>query len=119
MKGGSLLKKRTKFLATAALLLAGFYCVCLCRCELLTAVHGREFEGLDLNTGLLERSDSLKVLDYSGTEASIYYVGPGRSYGNVLRFSRDTRADPWNLDGWDTVWSKSGSADGLVWPYFR
>ena len=112
------MKKRTK-LGAAAVLLAAFYCVSLCRCELLTAAHGHEFEGLELNTGLLEQSDSLKVLDYSGTEASVYYVGPGRSYGNVLRFSSSSGTGPWELTGWNTVWSRNGSAGGFVWPYIR
>ena len=108
-----------KIVLIVSVLLVCFYGVCLGRCELLTAVHGREFEGLELGTGLLERSDSLKVLDYSAAEASVYYVGPERSNGNVLRFSRSGGTGPWELTGWNTVWSKSGSADGLVWPYLR
>ena len=97
----------------AVLLPVAFYCVSLCRCELLTAAHGHEFEGLDASAHMLEPSDRWKVLDYSGTEASVYYVGPGRIYGNVLRFSSSSGTGPWELTGWNTVWSRNGSADEI------
>lgn len=113
------MKKGMNFLRVAVLLPVAFYCVSLCRCELLTAAHGHEFEGLDASAHMLEPSDRWKVLDYSGTEASVYYVGPGRIYGNVLRFSSSSGTGPWELTGWNTVWSRNGSADGFVWPYIR
>ena len=25
----------------------------------------------------------------------------------------------WTLDKWSTIWSKTGSADDFIWPYYR
>lgn len=113
------MKKRKKFVIAFALLFVAFYCISLFKCEFLTAVHGDEFEGLETNTNMLEKSDYLKVLDYSDTDSTVYYVGPNRSYANILSFSRNGKTDQWVHVKWDTIWSKSGSADGFIWPYIR
>lgn len=85
----------------------------------MTAVHGHEFEGLETGTNMLEKSDYLKILDYSDTDATVYYVGPNRSYANIIRFSRDSKKSQWIQVGWNTIWSRNGNADGFVWPYIR
>ncbi len=47
--------------------------------------------------------------------ARVYYVG---GTGDILTFSKVD--ETWELEhnGWETVWSKTGSADGFIWPYF-
>lgn len=87
------------------------------KCEILTAKHGGEFVDLwQLEPSIAEPA-YLKVLSYSKTEASVYYVGANKQGGTVLRFSKS--ADTWILDGYGPYWSRTGSADDLIWPYIR
>ena len=37
--------------------------------------------------------------------------------GNILTYKKENGS--WYFDRWETVWSRSGSADGFVWPYIR
>lgn len=87
------------------------------RVEILTKQHGLEFETLYELTHMIDGIDYFKVMDYSDTSARVYYVGTNRSTGNFLRFVR--KDGQWVLIGWDTIWSKSGSADDFIWPYYR
>ncbi len=61
--------------------------------------------------------DYLKVMKYSEESASVYYVGEDRSYGVMIDFRRGD--NQWELKEWDTIWSNSGSAEGMIWPYYR
>ena len=81
--------------------------------NILTWQHGNEFIGLHETTGIISDVDYLKVLDYSKSSAHVYYVG---NSGNILTFVNN--GDKWELLTWDTIWSKSGSADSFIWPYF-
>lgn len=88
----------------------------LIKCEVLTYQHGEEFMTLYQQTNMLEDQKYYKVLDYSDATARVYYVSVNRA-GNVLSFTKKNGS--WELDKWETVWSKSGSADGFIWPYLR
>lgn len=81
--------------------------------ELLTWKYGKEFVGLQKNTQIIDEVDFIKVLDYSDNSARVYYVG---SSGNVLSFVKNNGV--WEIKTWDTAWSKTGSADNFIWPYF-
>ena len=88
------------------------------KCEILTALYGRQFEGLQQQTNMLGEAEYLKVLNHSDTEARIYYVGLDRSWGTTLRLRREE--GKWLLSKWEeVVWSSSGSADECMWPYIR
>ena len=84
--------------------------------DVLTSLHGNEFEGLYMQTSMISHDDvdSLRVLSYSNNSARIYYVGV--TSGNVLEFSRND--DAWELVSWNTMWSSDGSAGEFIWPYF-
>lgn len=88
------------------------------KCEVLTNRYGSEFaEAYRENTMLCE-PEYWKVLEYSEDFARVYYVGEDRCYGNILTFKKVN--GEWKYDTWEaTVWSKTGSADGFVWPYIR
>ncbi|MCL2400644.1 MAG: hypothetical protein FWC91_12985 [Defluviitaleaceae bacterium] len=67
----------------------------------------------------------LKVLHYSDTFARIYRVWVNQENsrhnhveigGAVFYFSKE--GDVWQLTGQGTTWSRVGSADGIIWPYF-
>lgn len=81
--------------------------------ELLTWKNGAEFSGLQKTTNMIGDVDYLKVLDYSVDSARVYYVGES---GNILTFIQNN--ERWELVSWKTIWSKSGSADNFIWPYF-
>lgn len=83
------------------------------RNEWLTWKYGKEFNGLQKSTNMIDEVETHKVLDYSNNSALVYYVG---SSGNVLSFMKDN--NDWQMKSWDTIWSKTGSAEGFVWPYF-
>lgn len=83
--------------------------------EYLTARYGSQFEGLYVQTQMLDYADYCKVLEYDGTHARCLYVERGVCT-NVLEF--DLRGDSWIMTTWETIWSHSGSADGLMWPLY-
>ena len=88
------------------------------RCELLTNQHGKEFETVYKENTMMGEIDYLKVLNYSDVSARVYYVSKNRTGGDILIFSK--KDNQWTYDKWErTVWSKSGSADGFMWPYIR
>ncbi|NMC57637.1 MAG: hypothetical protein GYA50_10490 [Eubacteriaceae bacterium] len=88
----------------------------IAKCEILTNLHGNEFTDGYKKTNMLDKIDYLKVLEYSGTTARIYYVGDGVR-GDIIKFIK--KDSKWELDKWEgTVWDAIGSADGTAWPYF-
>lgn len=85
------------------------------RYEYLTFQYGNTFAGLQNSTHMIDEVDNLKVLTYSDSHARVYYIG---NTGDILTFRKVNGS--WELEngGWVTVWSKTGSADGFIWPYF-
>lgn len=94
-----------------------FWIGSLIKCEVLTNRYEIEFQELYKDNTMLNGIDSLKVLGYASDTTRIYYVANNRSSGNILVFNKEN--DRWSCTSWETVWSKSGSADGFVWPYIR
>lgn len=95
-----------------------FWAGAIIKCEILTYLHGTEFTTLYKETHILGEQEYLKVLNYSDTSARVYYVGIENRGGAVLLFVK--KDGQWTFDKWGReIWSKSGSADGFVWPYIR
>lgn len=89
----------------------------LIKCELLTYAHHDEFKDAYLqDTMLPEKIASFKILHYSDSCASVYYVGEKHSGGDVIEF--EWKNGKWCVEHWKTVWSGSGSASGVIWPYW-
>jgi len=82
--------------------------------EVLTVIYGKEFDGIQ--NDVITNIDYLKVLDYSYDKATIYYVKPSCS-GNVCTYVKDQN-DCWKETELRTVWSSSGSASDMIWPYW-
>lgn len=92
--------------------------ISILKCELLTALYGSQFEVLYQENAMMGDIDGLKVLDHSSDTARVYHVSKNRAAGDILVFSK--QKDRWMYDKWErTVWSKTGSADGFLWPYVR
>lgn len=96
------------------IVLVGYYLASLLRCEVLTILHGYEFVGENEQTHMISDVDYLKVLNYSKDKAEVYYVAK-YDVGIILRFEKQDGA--WVMNFWDAVWSASGSADGIKFPY--
>lgn len=84
--------------------------------EVLTSQHGEEFTELYKLSNMIDEVDHLKVMKYSDTTAKVYYVTEN-TVGDLFTFIKQN--GEWELEKWETVWSKSGSADGFIWPYIR
>ena len=109
-------KRIIKILIAGCLLVVLFWAGFLAKCEILTWQHGDEFAGLWKQEPALREPEYCKVLEYTEQSASVYYVSPGQG-GTVLNFSRQD--EDWILENWGPYWSKTGSADDLIWPYIR
>lgn len=86
--------------------------------EVLTLQHKAEFRTLYNSNGMIKDVEYLKVMDYSKESANVYYVTSGKKAGFLYKFIRRNE-EGWQLEGWDVVWSSSGSADNFIWPYYR
>lgn len=113
-KGG---RKRLAVILLMVLILM-LWAVPFAKNEVLTARYGAEFEQ-ELETGLFppEELGLYKVIAYRQTTAKVYCVAEGNAWGALLHFAR-TEETGWQMESWETVWSKSGSAAGMLWPYF-
>ena len=105
----------------ALLALFGALCVwgsAVLRCEWLTARYiSPEMivpcEQL-LSSGAFER---VKLLEYDPYGYAELY-GRHDDMGNFFRIAREADGS-WQVVAWKTVWSAQGSADEIIWPYFR
>lgn len=100
-----------------------FWLASLAMCEYNTYKYADMFKSVKIHDiggeGYLN-DGKLKVLKYTADSAEIYYVFTGdlNSSGNIYHFKSD-EMNQWIFDGYETVWSKTGSADGFIWPYIR
>ena len=81
------------------------------RNEILTAkhLHELEFEGI-------EYYGTLKVIKHNEKKAELYAVTNSRKAAIIITFKKID--GKYEYDHWDAVWSKTGSADDMLWPYF-
>lgn len=92
--------------------------VSILKCEILTSKYGNQFEVVYQENTMIGNIEYLKVLNYTSDTAQVYFVSENRTGGNILSFSKQN--GKWKYDKWErTVWSKTGSADGFIWPYIR
>ncbi|MBQ9914659.1 MAG: hypothetical protein IJO50_00800 [Clostridia bacterium] len=107
------MKKKIVFIILIAVLLfVIFWLGSLIKCEIVTALHGDEFLGLEQ----VETSE-FKILNYKKDFARIYCVYDD-AVANVYTFIKQDGV--WVYDEWETtVWSTRGTADGFVWPYIH
>ena len=88
----------------------------LVKCEYLSFRYSEQFESLYLEYTMFRTPKYIKVIDYTDTEATVYYISP-KFGGNLVYYKRKDVKSAWEFANWKTVWSSSGSADGIVWPY--
>lgn len=83
-------------------------------CEIMTTQHGSEF----LEFKEISTASKFKILTYTDDFARIYCVNFNETNGSIHNFVK--RDGNWVYNNWENgVWSKTGTADGFVWPYIR
>ena len=95
---------------------ACFANVCRDKIEILTAKYYDIFQDAYKSNTMLGEMDSFKVLEYDGATAKVYYISKNKTSGDVLSFANVDGA--WEETYWETIWSKSGSASDVIWPYW-
>lgn len=107
--------------------------------NILTDKYGNQFKKRYEDVGLYENIEYFKVIKYKQEDIKMYcsnsyirtkinnlsdeyavilYVEKGHSSVSLFAFKNSKEGD-WKLDNWYTVWSSSGSADGITWPFYR
>lgn len=85
--------------------------------DVLTLIYYDDFKNAhNSNTMLAGEMEYFKVLSCSDEKAEVYYVSKDMSMANVLTFEKQDGA--WSEIRWDTIWSASGSASEVIWPYW-
>lgn len=112
------MKKKKRILMI--ILLCAFLAVIVpyIRVEVLTWQHKLEFCTLYNSNRMLKDIEYFKIMSYSKESAEVYYVSRGKKAGFLYKFIQSDEGG-WQLEGWDVVWSSSGSADNFIWPYYR
>jgi hypothetical protein len=66
----------------------------------------------------VNEAEIFKIISYSDDFARIYCITKNRESGTIHNFIKEN--NEWKYNQWEGGgWSKSGSADGFVWPYIR
>lgn len=84
--------------------------------EYLTQRYGNEFKELYLQTGMIEEIEYFRVLKKNNESADVNYITKDHSSSVLITFKLENQN--WILNEWRTIWSKSGSADDFIWPYY-
>ena len=103
-------------LLTVILIFSAVWLGALVKCEKLTDEYYEEFKSGHLQTGFHDELEYFKVLSCDGTNAEVYYVAKDHANGCVLDFA--LREGEWSMTDWDTIWSDTGSASDVIWPYW-
>lgn len=90
--------------------------IALIRCEILTNTYYEDFELAYKDNSMLGEMDSFKVLECDGETAQVYYIEAGKARAHVLTF--ENISGTWQEAQWQTVWSTTGSASEVIWPYW-
>ena len=109
--------KRTLLILIAVVLVATvIWASSLIKCEVLTKIYSDDFEHAYKQNPMLEEMEYFKVLTCDGKTAEVYYVSKGMTNGDVLSF--EYHNGTWVETSWDTIWSDSGSASEVIYPYW-
>ena len=88
----------------------------LVKCEVLTNEYYNDFEYAYIDGTMIGDIGYFKVLSCDDQTAEVYYVGKGMTDANVLSFENNNGV--WQEISWKTIWSTSGSASEVIYPYW-
>lgn len=86
------------------------------KAEILTLRFGKTFKHEYLQTNMIDSIQYFKVLDKKKDTAKVLYITSKHASANIVYFKY--LDGKWCMTNWVTVWSKSGSADSFIWPYY-
>ena len=90
--------------------------IALVKCELLTSQYYADFAEVYRGNPMLGEMESFKVLNCDGQTAEVYYIESGKTGAYVLSFEKTDGC--WAETGWRCIWSTTGSASEVIWPYW-
>ena len=93
-----------------------YWIATLVKIDIQTHAHYDEFEYAYMDGTMLGDMEYFKVVYYDDYMAQVYYVSEGRSGGDLLVF--ENNGDAWKQVYWGTIWSSTGSASDVIWPYW-
>ncbi len=115
------MKKKRVFIAIIAMIViialpTVFWVSSLINCEILTNQYFEDFEKAYTQNPMLGEMEYFKILHCDDNTAEVYYVSQGMKDANVLSF--ENHNGTWTQTSWQTIWSTSGSASGVIYPYW-
>ncbi len=109
------MSKVKKIVLIAIFAFIAFWIASFIHCEYLTATYGHEFEDVHEELSQIVIPSKWKVLKFSESYAEVYFYS--KEGGVVVSLNFENQK--WTIDEWIATWSKTGSADDLIWPYIR
>ena len=88
----------------------------LIKIDIQTNAHYEEFEFAYMDNTMLGDMEYFKVIYYDEKIAQVYYVSAGMADANLLEFEK--QGQRWVEIYWNTIWSDTGSASDVIWPYW-
>lgn len=90
--------------------------IALIKCEMLTSKYYTDFEVAYRDNSMLGEMETFKVLNCDGQTAEVYYIEAGKTMAHVLSFKKVNGS--WEETSWCCIWSTTGSASEVIWPYW-
>ena len=109
-------KSILSIVAVAIILPVMFWVNTLIKCEILTQKYYDDFKKAYTQNTMLGEMEYFKVLTCNENTAEVYYVSKGMTSANVFSFSNNNGI--WIQTSWKTIWSASGSASEVIYPYW-
>ena len=95
---------------------AALWASALIKCEILTQKYYDDFKQAYTQNTMLGEMEYFKVLRCDGKNAEVYYVSKDMTGADVLTFEK--KDGVWQEIAWETIWSTSGSASEVIYPYW-
>ena len=118
MKGENCMKRKIllSLIIIILVILLVIWISSLIKCEILTRKYYDDFAFAYTQNTMLGQMQYFKVLSCDDNTAKVYYVSKGRTGADVLTFERVDGV--WQETVWETIWSTSGSASDVIYPYW-
>ncbi|MBQ8783294.1 MAG: hypothetical protein IJZ57_05935 [Clostridia bacterium] len=108
------MKKLAAVLSACVIIALLAWGISIAKCEVLTDKYSDDFKNAYQSNSMISNDvEYFKVLECDDTNAKVYYFS--EKSGNVLTFKKEN--GKWIEKDWEVVWSQTGSASGVVWPY--
>lgn len=84
--------------------------------EIHSYMYADEFKDIINENSMFNDYEYYKVMNYKKYNAEILCIAKNHTASFLIYF--DKQEGSWYLDDWKCVWSKSGTADGFIWPFY-